>query len=108
MAERARRIRNFRAQHDQPEHPAGVEPALSPWQGNRLPLHHGRCWQFQIVKDRQQTLSLLRKSASKDRVADSEHRAGVEPALPLYESGILATRRPVLFRVFISSGTGGT
>jgi hypothetical protein len=22
--------------------PAGVEPALSPWQGDRLPLHHGR------------------------------------------------------------------
>jgi hypothetical protein len=25
-----------------PEHPAGVEPAQLPWQGNRLPLHH-RC-----------------------------------------------------------------
>ncbi len=23
------------------EHPAGVEPALPPWQGSRLPLHHG-------------------------------------------------------------------
>jgi hypothetical protein len=23
------------------EHPAGVEPALPPWQGDRLPLHHG-------------------------------------------------------------------
>jgi hypothetical protein len=33
------------------ERPAGVEPALPPWQGSRLPLHHGRelslvlcCW----------------------------------------------------------------
>ncbi len=25
-----------------PERPAGVEPALPPWQGGRLPLHHGR------------------------------------------------------------------
>ena len=25
------------------ERPAGVEPALPPWQGGRLPLHHGRC-----------------------------------------------------------------
>ena len=24
------------------KHPAGVEPALPPWQGSRLPLHHGR------------------------------------------------------------------
>ena len=24
------------------ERPAGVEPALPPWQGDRLPLHHGR------------------------------------------------------------------
>ena len=23
------------------KHPAGVEPALPPWQGGRLPLHHG-------------------------------------------------------------------
>jgi hypothetical protein len=37
------------------EHPAGVEPALPPWQGSRLPLHHGRLWCFQIVKDRKST-----------------------------------------------------
>ena len=24
-----------------PEHPAGIEPARPPWQGGRLPLHHG-------------------------------------------------------------------
>jgi hypothetical protein len=27
------------------KHPAGVEPARSPWQGDRLPLHHGRAAQ---------------------------------------------------------------
>ena len=31
------------------------------------------------------------------------HRAGLEPAFPLYESGVLAARRPVL----VVSGTGG-
>ena len=34
------------------ERPAGVEPALPPWQGGRLPLHHGRSKRKQIVKDR--------------------------------------------------------
>jgi hypothetical protein len=24
------------------ERPAGIEPAFPPWQGSRLPLHHGR------------------------------------------------------------------
>lgn len=24
------------------ERPVGVEPTLPPWQGSRLPLHHGR------------------------------------------------------------------
>ena len=36
--------------------PAGVEPALPPWQGDRLPLHHGRASnRNQIVKDQQST-----------------------------------------------------
>ena len=34
------------------ERPAGVEPALPPWQGSRLPLHHGRMNRLtEIVKD---------------------------------------------------------
>ena len=33
------------------ERPAGVEPARPPWQGDRLPLHHGRFGVDQIVKD---------------------------------------------------------
>ena len=33
------------------ERPAGVEPALPPWQGSRLPLHHGRIFRKQLVKD---------------------------------------------------------
>ena len=34
------------------ERPAGVEPALPPWQGDRLPLHHGRLIGCRVVKDR--------------------------------------------------------
>ena len=37
------------------ERPAGVEPALPPWQGGRLPLHHGRLVGNQVVKDREST-----------------------------------------------------
>ena len=33
------------------ERPAGVEPAHPPWQGDRLPLHHGRLVGSRIVKD---------------------------------------------------------
>jgi hypothetical protein len=32
------------------ERPAGVEPALPPWQGDRLPLHHGRDVEFQSTQ----------------------------------------------------------
>ena len=43
----ARSTRNPRLSHvlkrtPSRERPAGVEPALPPWQGDRLPLHHGR------------------------------------------------------------------
>jgi hypothetical protein len=55
--------------------PAGVEPALPPWQGSRLPLHHGRA---NDVPNCQRSSSKL-----------AEHRAGVEPALPRYEGGVL-------------------
>lgn len=58
------------------ERPAGIEPALPPWQGSTLPLHHGRLCYDQIVKER-------------------EHWAGLEPALPHYGCGVLAARRPV-------------
>ena len=37
------------------ERPAGVEPARPPWQGDRLPLHHGRLVGSRIVKDHQST-----------------------------------------------------
>jgi hypothetical protein len=36
------------------EHPAGVEPALPPWQGSRLPLQHGCSCPDRIVKERVQ------------------------------------------------------
>ena len=56
--------------------PAGVEPARPPWQGGRLPLHHGHLRRPRIVKDR-------------------EHRVGLEPTSPPYECGVFAARRPV-------------
>ncbi len=38
---RNRRIPKLSYAPNQQEHPAGVEPARPPWQGSRLPLHHG-------------------------------------------------------------------
>ena len=39
----SRRRRTTRLSHTlKLKRPAGVEPALPPWQGSRLPLHHGR------------------------------------------------------------------
>ena|SRR5262249_10089091 len=32
-----------------PERPVGVEPTRLPWQGSRLPLHHGRGWPVQVA-----------------------------------------------------------
>ena len=55
------------------ERPVGVEPTLPPWQGSRLPLHHGRLL-FRFV---------------------SEHREGLEPSSPDYKTGILAAVRPM-------------
>ena len=52
----SRGTRNARLSHVlNPERPAGVEPALPPWQGGRLPLHHGRLVGNQVVKDREST-----------------------------------------------------
>jgi hypothetical protein len=64
------------------ERPAGVEPALPPWRGSRLPLHHGRKSTCRIVKDRR-------------ALHPAKHWAGVEPALPRYEGGVVATGPPV-------------
>ena len=41
-----------RFSHTPKERPAGVEPALPPWQGSRLPLHHGCVSPGRIVKER--------------------------------------------------------
>ena len=57
--------------------PAGVEPALPPWQGDRLPLHHGH--------------SPPMTNCQRNR----EHRVGLEPTSPHYGCGIFAARRPV-------------
>src|SRR5438128_11044266 len=86
----ARGTRNPRLSHVlKNERPAGIEPALPPWQGSRLPLHHGRLCHNQIVNER-------------------EHRAGLEPALPHYGCGVLAASRPVLVAVLVVSRTRGT
>ena len=48
----ARGTRNTRLSYVLHEkRPAGVEPALPPWQGGRLPLHHGRANVCRIVKE---------------------------------------------------------
>ena len=50
---RSRRISHL--SHTPRKCPAGVEPARSPWQGDRLPLHHGHCDRRRIVKENQST-----------------------------------------------------
>ena len=54
---------------DSAKRPVGVEPTLPPWQGSRLPLHHGR-----------KNASLPNCQRSIDAEAFEEHRAGIEPA----------------------------
>lgn len=60
----------------------GVEPTRPPWQGDRLPLHHGRFLAAEMSK-------------IVNAEAFAGHRAGIEPALPHYECGVLAAGRPV-------------
>ena len=49
----SRRTRNAKLSHVLiTERPVGVEPTRPPWQGDRLPLHHGRLCDCRIVKDR--------------------------------------------------------
>lgn len=64
--------------------PAGIEPTHPAWQAGRLPLHHGR------------KLLLTKLSKIDNAKRSIEHRVGLEPTSPLYESGVLAARRPVL------------
>ena len=67
--------------------PARIELAFSAWQADGLPLHHGRkMHHYQIVKDQNQ-----------------EHRAGIEPASPRYDGGVLPLDHQCLCRF---SGTG--
>ena len=80
------------------ERPAGVEPALPPWQGSRLPLHHGRFWQNRIVKEHKSTGPPCRAVP------------GLEPTSPHYECGIFAAGRPVLVRCgqpIVEDGSNG-
>ena len=68
---------------DSAKRPVGVEPTLPPWQGSRLPLHHGR-------------IECITTKLSK--IKNQEHRAGIEPASPRYDGGILPLEDQCLFR----------
>ncbi len=67
--------------------PAGIEPALPPWQGSRLPLHHGHT------------------PPKPNCQGDREHRVGLEPTSPHYGCGVFAARRPMRF--VAGNGTRG-
>ena len=72
------------------ERPAGVEPAHPPWQGDRLPLHHGRFgWKPNC-----------QGAKSTGRDSNPRHRMTTLRAVPGAVS--LPLSRPVLV-----SGTGG-
>ena len=80
----------------------GVEPTLPPWQGSRLPLHHGRVCLFNCQRSTIRRIDRFAFQTSltlnRGRKAQ-EHRVGVEPTSSHYESEILAARRPVLVSV---------
>ena len=78
---------------DSAKRPVGVEPTLPPWQGSRLPLHHGR-----------KNASLPNCQRSK-MPKHQEHRAGIEPASPRYDGGVLPLDHQCLFQN-VSSGIG--
>ena len=54
--------------HAAKEHPAGVETALSAWQADRHPLHHGCLSDYQIVKDRGHRTTAARRCATRTHV----------------------------------------
>ena len=72
--------------------PVGVEPTLPPWQGSRLPLHHGR-----------KIASQPNCQRSRIHEASKEHRVGIEPTSPRYDGGILPLDDQCLL---LFSGTG--
>ena len=93
--------------------PAGVEPALPPWQGSRLPLHHGRLSRRQIVKQQTAEQRSDQRSITELHIgcplsADSRFQpppfrptAGGGPVSRTCSSGIAGTRtltRPVKSR----------
>ena len=61
-------IRSHATRKRTQKHPAGVEPALPPWQGGRLPLHHGRVVVCRIVKEQ----STGRESNPRFRITSAE------------------------------------
>jgi hypothetical protein len=60
--------------------PAGVEPALPPWQGSRLPLHHGRDLE---MLNCQRTKSTGPESNRRCRVTSAESLPLNDQCLPI-------------------------
>jgi hypothetical protein len=71
---RSRRISRLSYTSDLKKCPAGVEPAHPPWQGGRLPLHHGH-------------------ESKHPELSKREHRVGLEPTSPRWRRGVLAAGR---------------
>ena len=76
---------------DNKKRPVGVEPTLPPWQGSRLPLHHGR-----------KIASQPNCQRSRMHEASKEHRVGIEPTSPRYDGGIFPLDDQCL--LFVSVG----
>jgi hypothetical protein len=69
------------------ERPVGVEPTRPPWQGDRLPLHHGRGRSCDSPG-----------SAKPEQARLPEHPAGIAPATPPWEGGMLLLHHGRKFR----------
>ncbi len=72
---------------------ARIELAISAWQADGLPLHHRRVYVSKLSK-------------IKNAEAFQEHRAGIEPASPRYDGGILPLDHQCLSLVSCLSSVG--
>ncbi len=74
--------------------PVGVEPTLPPWQGSRLPLHHGR---------KNASLPNCQRSITPKRLKSTEPESN--PHHPARDGGVLPLDHQCLFQI-VSSGIG--
>ena len=80
------------------KHPAGVEPALPPWQGSRLPLHHGCVWLNKLSK--------IRRAGVHRRDFHSVGSEGLEPS-PIWLRARHAAASTLIPYCFVFSRRGG-